>query len=96
MTSNRNPKKARLFLLMAILLSAYFILSFSKGYFALIRIRGEIQETQGRVEKMTAENRSLEKEIYLLKTSEYIERLAREQLGLVKEGEISVIMIREE
>lgn len=91
-----NRKKNRLIALVAILLLAYFVNSFGRGFLAIVRIKEELNRTQDRVEELRVENRRLEGEIHRLNSREYIERLAREQLGLVKEGEISVILIQEE
>lgn len=91
-----NTKKNRFFFLVAIILLIYFSTSFSRGFLAIKRIKEETKKTQERIEIIASSNKKLEEEIRLLKTYEYIERLAREQLGMVKEGEISVILIEEE
>lgn len=47
------------------------------------------QETQlkARMKEVTEQRKELEEEISLLHTDEYIERVARDELGLVKPGE---------
>lgn len=41
-------------------------------------------------------NAALERELELLRTNAYVERVAREQLGLIKPGEIPYVIMTEE
>lgn len=41
--------------------------------------------------RLKEENKELQDEVELSKTDKYIEKLAREKLGLIKEGETPVI-----
>lgn len=93
MARTRIKQRNRFFLMVALLLLGYFVFSFSKGFLALHQINQELQQTQGRIQQMKEKNSQLEREIKLLQTPEYLEKLAREQLGLVREGEISVIIL---
>lgn len=52
------------------------------------RLEAVKRDLQGR-------NALLREEIKLLHTPQYIERLAREQLGLVKPGEVAILIVRE-
>lgn len=58
---------------------------------AMSRIKKDIKTKQETVNKLSSENRKLQDEIKLTKTDKYTEKLARERLGLVKEGEVPVI-----
>lgn len=91
----RRRKRKVFFYLLVFFLVLYFSMTFSKSFLALRKVREELQFTQERVEEMREKNRELEREIQLLHTPAYVERLAREQLGLVREGEVSIIIIKD-
>jgi cell division protein FtsB len=58
------------------------------GYLALRRQQKELQTLHQQIEQLEQENEQLEKQIKALKSDpEAIERLAREQMHLVKPGE---------
>ncbi len=48
---------------------------------------------KARLEALKAENRSLEQRLARLNDPEYQEKLAREQLGLVRPGETSYVVV---
>jgi cell division protein FtsL len=45
-------------------------------------------------EMLRRQNAQLREEIRLLNTPEYIERIAREQLGLIRPDEMAIILVR--
>lgn len=55
------------------------------------RQKKEIKAYNVEAQKLKDENKKLQDEINLSKSDKYIEKLAREKLGLVKEGETPVI-----
>jgi cell division protein FtsB len=60
-----------------------------RGLLHLARVKEELRLLKEVNTQLEAENLALRKEIELLKTNpEYIEDLAREELGLVKENEL--------
>lgn len=95
-SEEKRHKRKRFLYLMVFLLVVYFTLSFSRSFMAIRRVNEDLYMTKSRVEEMRKRNKELEKEILQLHTHAYIERLAREQLGLVREGEISIVIIRRE
>lgn len=60
------------------------------------RIKEEIEREKVRIAKIEAENRELEEAIALAKSSEFIEEEIRNKLGLVKSGEVVVVLPDEE
>ena len=50
-------------------------------------IQGELDSTNKYINKLKAEKANLQKEQILLKTPDYVEKVAREEMGLVKNGE---------
>jgi cell division protein FtsB len=57
-------------------------------------LRREAAALAREYEELRRQNATLREEIRLLHTPEYIERLAREQLGLVRPDEIAVILVQ--
>ena len=55
------------------------------------RQKKELQKYNVELQKKKEEKRALQDEVELSKTDKYIEKLAREILGLVKEGETPVM-----
>ena len=67
-----------------------------RGFIQLVAKREQTESLRREIEELRAENSRLAAEIVALKTDpRAIERVAREQLGLVRPGE-TVFLIREE
>jgi cell division protein FtsL len=59
------------------------------GYLAMRRSREQIEELRGQIEKLNQENQALAEHINELKTDpEAIEKIAREEMGLARPGEM--------
>ncbi|AAK81143.1 cell division protein FtsL [Clostridium acetobutylicum] len=75
----------------------FFIVLINMGYIfvnqqiTINRINKNISESQKNIDGLKKENQKLQDEIKLSKTDSYTEKLAREKLGLIKQGEIPVI-----
>lgn len=55
----------------------------------------QIQAIQAKIDVVKKENSQLKKQKKLLSSDEYIEKIAREELGLVKEGEEVYVIVDE-
>jgi cell division protein FtsB len=76
-----------LLLLIAVALVVHNVFS-QNGYLASRRQRRELQSLQQQIRQLRNENEELDKENRALKTDpQAVERIAREQMGLVKPGE---------
>ena len=74
--------------LLGLLLIALGILG-NNGIITYTQLKRNYKEMQQRVEKLDKENQKLVEEINQLRDNpEYIERIAREELGMVKPGEV--------
>lgn len=61
------------------------------GFIAMRRTQKEIDQIREEIGKVNAENKSLAEEVNALKTDpKAIERIAREEMGLAKPGEIII------
>jgi cell division protein FtsB len=89
----RKAVSLALFLILAA--SALNALFGDRGLLVLLKVRQEIEALDQEIAMLRAENQMILEEIRSLKTSPLaVERLARENLGLVKPGEV-VLLIRE-
>jgi cell division protein FtsB len=73
---------------------AALAVSFGGAYWDGYRLRREVSELMRERDALRRKNAELRERIRLLHTPEYVERLAREQLGLVKPDEIAVILVQ--
>ena len=87
-----KKRRGRFFIMLSLLFVLYFLLSFifgDKGIITHYRMKKTYQRVEQELDHLGKENERLRKEAEALKTDpHYIERLARERLGLSKEGEI--------
>lgn len=84
--------KNRLFTVLLITFSLYLIVSFSKDIYNLWKKSQEIGNEQTKLENLKQENQQLKEKLEYVKTQEFVEKEARDRLGLVWEGEAVVIM----
>jgi cell division protein FtsB len=95
---NTNPKKPHfLKILTFVMLSLLLLLLFGhgmlgkKGYLAVRRLKQQNEELNHKIEQLKRENGQTMEEIKALKSDpKTIEKIAREELGLVKPGEIRI------
>ncbi|AOQ22590.1 Cell division protein FtsL [Moorella thermoacetica] len=84
----RLPKKRRLWPeLIIILVAVYLLYSFAHLGLALYQTNLQIQAYENQKAALLQENTRLRQEIQELNSDSYIEKVAREELGLVKPGE---------
>ncbi|HEX6158828.1 MAG TPA: septum formation initiator family protein [Thermoanaerobaculia bacterium] len=86
-------------ILLSGVLSVVFLISFffsDRGIAELQHARTRVGELQADIAKMEAENARLRAEIESVKKSSYaVERIAREDLGMSKEGEVVYMLPKE-
>lgn len=73
-----------------ILLFVVFIISFIRQELTMKRIQQDIVTSQEELQNLKDKNMKLQAELDSTPTDEYLEKLARERLGMVKEGEVVV------
>lgn len=90
-SGKRQSRKSRLFFwfsagIIALLLGSAWL--GQDGYLAVIANKGRVAELKKEIGEIEAKNRNLRTEIRSLRSDDrMIERIAREDLGLVKKGE---------
>ena len=70
-----------------IFIFAIFIINFIKQEITIRRIREDIVISQEQLDELQEKNSKLEEELQNINSEEEQERLVRERLGMIKEGE---------
>ncbi len=63
-----------------------------RGYLELVRVKYQISVVNREIDVWEKRCRELQEQIDYLSSDEYVEKMAREKLGLVKPGEIQFIV----
>ena len=91
---------SRIVVLILMVLGLVLVLSFlfsREGISELQRARRRVADLESRINQLEVRNRELEAEIESLKESTYaMERIAREDLGMARDGEIIYMLPKEE
>jgi len=91
-----NSRRKFRFGTVLILLAFVFVaVKFSQQYQRIDDMRQEAESYQERYDSLLTEQGKLKEQKELLNDPTYIERMAREKLGLVKEGEVLVLPAEE-
>lgn len=75
-----------------LILGLYLIVSLSRNILSLIKKGEEIKRENLKLERLRQENIELKKGLEYVSSSEFIEKEAREKLGMGREGEQVVIL----
>ncbi|WP_278279771.1 septum formation initiator family protein [Clostridium sp. C8] len=73
--------------LVIIFIFAVFIFNYIKQEITMKKIQEDIITSQNQLEELKNKNSKLEADLKKVPSDEYIEKLAREKLGMIKEGE---------
>lgn len=84
----QRRKRFSLFRLFCLLLVGYCLYLCVQQQLQLNAIRNEREATQAKLQQLQQSNADLKEEVDLLQQPKYVEKLAREQLGLTKPGEV--------
>ncbi|MGI6678163.1 MAG: FtsB family cell division protein [Dehalobacterium sp.] len=90
--AKKKPKfriKKRFVLLVGLVV--YVCFNFGQQYYAMYQMDQEIVKYQQIKDELIQEQKELEAELALLEDRSHIERIAREDLGLIKPGEILLV-----
>jgi cell division protein FtsB len=89
--SKQVPKRKRKFKIRHLIIMAviiYIVSTFVSQQLKINEIKRQQLEVKGKIEAAILEKKELEEEIEHLNSDEYIEELARKELGLIKPGDI--------
>ena len=87
----RRKVRVRWFRVLTLLAAAYFIYLAVEQQFELYTIQRETYSLKNRIAELEQANKAMIDEKKQLAAPAYVEKIAREQLGLVKPGEVPYI-----
>jgi cell division protein FtsB len=87
----RRKYRIKWFRLSLLLLAGFFVYNLANQQIELNAINRETEATRARLEQLKQQNNTLVEEKVRLTTPAHVEKLAREELGLVKPGEVPYI-----
>jgi cell division protein FtsL len=68
----------------------YIVFLFSDKYAKTLQIKEDIKRLESNIKELKLKNKNLSEEVESLKADKYIEKIAREELGLTKPDEILI------
>ena len=84
----KGSYKYVLILIFVILIIAYYTIFGERGFLQLRKMERNLEEIKVSTERIKKQNESLKNKIHLLQDDkQYIEKIAREELGLVRKDE---------
>ncbi len=90
------PKNYRRALIIFGIFLLYIIFHFAQSYVYYLDRQAELKNLENEVSELQETREDFKEKIEYASSLEYIEKVAREQLGLVKEGETLIVVIEEE
>lgn len=73
--------------LLLIALVLWLVWTFGQGFMQSYQLRQDLAEVESRIRAVEIRNENIRDELERLQSAEYVERVAREELGLVNPGE---------
>ena len=83
----RVKKRMNLKNMVIIILIAILVISYVRQELTMNKIHKDIEAKQTQLNELQDKNKKLQDEVNQSSTDEYIERMARERLGMIKDGE---------
>ena len=84
---NKRRKMPKIWVVIISVFLLYFAYVFYEQQDILKAKTGQMKRIQAKIEEQEKVNRELQKQKEMLDSDEYIEKIARERLGMVKQGE---------
>ena len=89
--SKKDKKPVRIKIIVFILLAVYLAYTLTTQYMVIRKSRAQEAAIRAQIEEIKKENERLREELERMQSDEYIEKVARERLGLIKSGEIMFV-----
>ena len=87
-----KEKVSRYSNLLVILFALFLVLSLFRNVNRINKARARIEEKNVDVQELAKDNEKLKRRIEEIESTEYIERQIRDNLGMVREGEVVIIL----
>jgi len=91
-----NFIKSRLFRILLIFLLVFTVYKFFLNYQQINKLKNKIDSLENAITLAEKDKVELQRELKNIDSPEYIEKIARDELGLVKPGELLLIPVEEE
>lgn len=88
-----NFSRSKLPLVIIAFLMLYITFSLGSRFDQLYAMQRDLQSIQSEIKELRGENSGLQEKVEKLQSEAYIEQVAREKLGLVKQGEARIVPI---
>lgn len=85
--ANSDKKRIRIRHVLITLLALYIAFILVTQQIAINKAKAEKARIQAEIEKLAEENKKIQLQLEDMQSDEYIEKIARERLGLIKPGE---------
>src|SRR5690554_938523 len=82
------PVKKRATSLLLVVVVLYFTVLFAGQYWRLHQLQSTLSEINQEISQVKATNEQMQKEVERLHSPDYLEQMAREELGMVRPGEL--------
>jgi len=90
MISIRSIFHSKIIWALILVLIFYIVFLFSDKYAKTLQLKEDIKRLESDIKELKLKNKNLSEEVESLKTDKYIEKVAREELGLTKPDEILI------
>jgi cell division protein FtsB len=87
-----NSRRRRLLRTLTLIVGILIIVSLSRRIYSLWRRADVVRERHEELQKVQDENRRLKEKLSEVRGPEFVEQQARDKLGLIREGEIVVLI----
>lgn len=90
MISIRSIFHSKIVWVLILLLILYIVFLFSDKYARTLQLKEDIKRFEAEIEELKMKNNNLSEEVESLKSDKSVEKIAREELGLIKPDEILI------
>jgi cell division protein FtsL len=90
MISIRSIFHSKIIWAIILLLILYIVFLFSDKYAQTLQLKEDIKILESEIEELKLKNNNLSEEVESLKSDKFVEKIAREELGLTKPDEILI------
>lgn len=80
--------------LLAVCMFSYLVISFGTNFNRLHTMQQDVEKIQTQVRELQQKNEQLKEQLKMAQTDSFVEKVAREELNLVKPGESRIVPVQ--